>query len=212
MSDPVVIVAAKRTAIGSFSGAFSNTPAHELGATVIKAVLTETGVKVDEVDDVLLGQVLTTAQGQNPARQAAIKAGIPVIPGTEDPVVDPAIARDAAARIGFPLIIKAAFGGGGRGMRVVSSAGEFNARLAEESAQGRVGRVLEGKQRAQRIARHVQAGGGDLRVAPRVGRRAGVRQLRGARAHRREFGLGGYFAGKVICVTTESSALPSLPV
>jgi acetyl-CoA C-acetyltransferase len=77
MSDPVVIVAAKRTAIGSFSGAFSNTPAHDLGATVIKAVLTETGVKAEEVDDVLLGQVLTTAQGQNPARQAAIKAGIP---------------------------------------------------------------------------------------------------------------------------------------
>lgn len=75
--DPVVIVAAKRTAIGAFSGAFSNTPAHELGATVIKAVLADSNVKADEVDDVLLGQVLTTAQGQNPARQAAIKAGIP---------------------------------------------------------------------------------------------------------------------------------------
>lgn len=77
MSDPIVIVAAKRTAIGSFAGAFSNTPAHELGATVIKAVLADANVKADEVDDVLLGQVLTTAQGQNPARQAAIKAGIP---------------------------------------------------------------------------------------------------------------------------------------
>ncbi len=77
MSDPVVIVSAKRTAIGSFGGAFSTIPAHELGATVIKAALADSGVKAEEVDDVLLGQVLTTAQGQNPARQAAIKAGIP---------------------------------------------------------------------------------------------------------------------------------------
>lgn len=75
--DPVVIVAAKRTAIGSFLGAFSNVPAHELGAAVIKAALADAGVKAEDVDDVLLGQVLTTAQGQNPARQAAIKAGIP---------------------------------------------------------------------------------------------------------------------------------------
>lgn len=75
--DPVVIVSAKRTAIGTFGGAFSNVPAHDLGAAVIKAALEDAGVKAAEVDDVLLGQVLTATQGQNPARQTAIKAGIP---------------------------------------------------------------------------------------------------------------------------------------
>lgn len=77
MSDPVVIVAAKRTAIGSFSGVFSNTPAHDLGAHVIKAVLQDSGVAAADVDDVLLGQVLTATQGQNPARRAAMAAGLP---------------------------------------------------------------------------------------------------------------------------------------
>lgn len=77
MSDPVVIVAAKRTAIGSFGGVFSNVPAHDLGATVIKAVLADAGVGADEVNDVILGQVLTAAQGQNPARRSAMLAGIP---------------------------------------------------------------------------------------------------------------------------------------
>ncbi len=77
MSDPIVIVAAKRTAIGTFGGAFSNVPAHDLGTNVIKAVLNDAGVKAEEVDDVLLGQVLTATQGQNPARRAAINAGIP---------------------------------------------------------------------------------------------------------------------------------------
>lgn len=75
--DPVVIVAAKRTAIGNLGGALSSLPAHELGKVVIQAVLAETGVKADEVDDVILGQVLTGNAGQNPARQAAIAAGIP---------------------------------------------------------------------------------------------------------------------------------------
>jgi acetyl-CoA C-acetyltransferase len=77
MSDPVVIVAAKRTAIGSFGGVFANVPAHDLGANVIKAVLADSGVKAEEINDVILGQVLTAAQGQNPARRAAIGAGIP---------------------------------------------------------------------------------------------------------------------------------------
>lgn len=69
------------------------------------------------------------------ARNLAVKAGIPVIPGTEEPVSDPAAARERAQRIGFPLIIKAAFGGGGRGMRVVDSPEDFDARLAEASAE-----------------------------------------------------------------------------
>jgi acetyl-CoA C-acetyltransferase len=77
MSDPIVIVSAKRTAIGSFSGAFSNVPAHDLGAHIIKAVLSDAGVGAEEVSEVILGQVLTAAQGQNPARQAAMKAGVP---------------------------------------------------------------------------------------------------------------------------------------
>jgi pyruvate carboxylase len=69
------------------------------------------------------------------ARNLAIRAGIPVIPGTEEAVSDPAQGREAAKRIGFPLIIKAAFGGGGRGMRVVQSADEFDARLSEARAE-----------------------------------------------------------------------------
>ncbi len=76
MNDPIVIVAAKRTAIGNFGGTLSKVPAHELGAAVIKDVMQQTSVKADEVDDVLMGQVLTSATGQNPARQAAISAGI----------------------------------------------------------------------------------------------------------------------------------------
>jgi acetyl-CoA C-acetyltransferase len=75
MSD-VVIVAAKRTPVGSFLGAFGTTPAHELGRVAILAALEQAGVAPDEVSDVILGQVLTAGQGQNPARQAAINAGI----------------------------------------------------------------------------------------------------------------------------------------
>jgi acetyl-CoA C-acetyltransferase len=75
--DPVVIVAAKRTAIGNLSGSLAGLQAHELGALVIKDVLQETGVSPDDVDDVVMGQVLTASAGQNPARQAAIAAGIP---------------------------------------------------------------------------------------------------------------------------------------
>ena len=73
-----VIVSAARTAIGSFGGTLSTVPAHELGAAVIRAVLDRAGVKPEMVDEVLMGQILTAAQGQNPARQAALKAGIPV--------------------------------------------------------------------------------------------------------------------------------------
>jgi pyruvate carboxylase len=65
------------------------------------------------------------------ARQLAQRAGIPTVPGTEDPITDPRQAERIARRIGFPLIVKAAFGGGGRGMRVVRSAAEFSERLAE---------------------------------------------------------------------------------
>jgi len=78
MSAPeIVIASAKRTAVGSFNGAFANTPAHELGAVAIKAALDAAHVDAAEVDEVILGQILTGAQGQNPARQAAMKAGVP---------------------------------------------------------------------------------------------------------------------------------------
>jgi acetyl-CoA C-acetyltransferase len=79
MSQPdIVIVGAARTAVGSFNGAFASLPAHELGAVAVRAALERAKVAADEVDEVILGQVLTAAQGQNPARQAAMKAGIPV--------------------------------------------------------------------------------------------------------------------------------------
>ncbi|WP_426231282.1 acetyl-CoA C-acetyltransferase [Pararhizobium sp. DWP3-4] len=78
MSTPsIVIASAGRTAVGSFNGSFANSPAHELGAAVIKGVLERAGVEAAEVDEVILGQVLSAGEGQNPARQAAMKAGIP---------------------------------------------------------------------------------------------------------------------------------------
>ncbi|GLS30415.1 acetyl-CoA acetyltransferase [Mesorhizobium albiziae] len=76
-SESIVVASATRTPVGSFNGSFANTPAHELGAIVVKEALSRAGVDAAEVDEVILGQVLTAGQGQNPARQAAIKAGIP---------------------------------------------------------------------------------------------------------------------------------------
>ena len=73
----VVITAAKRTPVGAFLGSFAATPAHELGRTAIEAALEQAGVMPEEVSEVILGQVLTAAQGQNPARQASIAAGVP---------------------------------------------------------------------------------------------------------------------------------------
>jgi acetyl-CoA C-acetyltransferase len=77
MSTDVVIVSAARTAVGSFSGAFSNIQAHELGAAVVKAALARAKVEAADVDEVILGQILAAGEGQNPARQAARKAGVP---------------------------------------------------------------------------------------------------------------------------------------
>jgi acetyl-CoA C-acetyltransferase len=73
----VVVVAAKRTAVGNFNGTLAKVPAAELGATVIKALLEETGVKPEQISEVILGQVLQAGAGQNPARQAVIKSGLP---------------------------------------------------------------------------------------------------------------------------------------
>ena len=78
MSTPsVVIASAARTAVGSFNGAFANVPAHDLGAAAIRESLARAGVDPAEVDEVIMGQILTAGQGQNPARQAAMSAGMP---------------------------------------------------------------------------------------------------------------------------------------
>jgi acetyl-CoA C-acetyltransferase len=74
----IVIASATRTPVGSFNGAFANTPGHELGAIAIKGAIEQAKISPTDVDEVILGQVLTGAQGQNPARQAAVKAGIPI--------------------------------------------------------------------------------------------------------------------------------------
>lgn len=76
-STDIVIVGAARTPVGSFNGALSSLPAHELGAIAVQAALARAKVEASEVEEVILGQILTAGQGQNPARQAAIKAGIP---------------------------------------------------------------------------------------------------------------------------------------
>ncbi len=78
MSERIVIVDAGRTAVGTFGGSLSSMPAPEMGATVIKALLERTGIKPEQVDEVILGQVLTAGSGQNPARQTTLKAGLPV--------------------------------------------------------------------------------------------------------------------------------------
>jgi acetyl-CoA C-acetyltransferase len=74
----VVIASAARTAVGSFGGSFANTPAHDLGAAVLAEVVARAGIEKAEVSETILGQVLTAAQGQNPARQAHINAGLPI--------------------------------------------------------------------------------------------------------------------------------------
>ena len=74
----VVIASAARTAVGSFGGSFANTPAHDLGTAVLEAIVERAGIDKADVSETILGQVLTAAQGQNPARQAHINAGLPI--------------------------------------------------------------------------------------------------------------------------------------
>ncbi len=78
MKDDIVIVSAARTPVGAFNGAFANLPAHELGKVAIKAAIDRAGVEAPRVSEVIMGQILQAGQGQNPARQASIAAGIPV--------------------------------------------------------------------------------------------------------------------------------------
>src|SRR5258706_11247379 len=78
MALDIVIASQARTPVGSFNGAFNSVPAHDLGKIAIKSALERAKVKPEEVDEVIMGQILSAAQGQNPARQAAVNAGIPV--------------------------------------------------------------------------------------------------------------------------------------
>jgi acetyl-CoA C-acetyltransferase len=78
MKDDIVIVSAARTPVGAFSGVFANLPAHELGKVAIVAALERAGIEGAQVSEVIMGQILSAGQGQNPARQASIAAGIPV--------------------------------------------------------------------------------------------------------------------------------------
>ncbi len=78
MKDDIVIVGAARTPVGSFNGSLSSLPAHDLGKAAIKAAIDRAGVEAGRVNEVIMGQILTAGQGQNPARQASIGAGIPV--------------------------------------------------------------------------------------------------------------------------------------
>lgn len=76
-NESIVIVSATRTAVGSFCGGLASIPAHDLGAVLIKKVAESANINLSEIDEVILGQILTAGQGQNPARQAAMKAGVP---------------------------------------------------------------------------------------------------------------------------------------
>ena len=78
MKDDVVIIGAARTPVGAFNGVFGSLPAHELGRVAIKAALERAGIEAPRVSEVIMGQILTAGEGQNPARQASIAAGIPV--------------------------------------------------------------------------------------------------------------------------------------
>jgi acetyl-CoA C-acetyltransferase len=78
MQDDIVIVSAARTPVGAFNGVFGNLPAHDLGKVAIRAALERSQIEPARVSEVIIGQILTAGQGQNPARQASIAAGIPV--------------------------------------------------------------------------------------------------------------------------------------
>src|SRR5438445_10576011 len=83
MEDDVVIVAATRTAVGKFGGSLAKIPAAALGAQVIQSLLHKTGIKPDHVSEVIMGQVLTAGDGQNPARQTSTKSRLPdMVPAT----------------------------------------------------------------------------------------------------------------------------------
>jgi pyruvate carboxylase len=103
-------------------------------------------------------EVLDLLGDKTAARRLAEKAGVPVIPGTEQPVTDPSVARKIANEIGFPLMVKAAFGGGGRGMRIVAGESEFEAKIAEarQEAAAAFGNDAVFLERFIRRAKHIE--------------------------------------------------------
>jgi acetyl-CoA C-acetyltransferase len=124
----VVIVAAARTAIGKFGGSLAKIPAPELGAIVIKEVLRRAGVAGSEVDEVIFGQVLTAGSGQNPARQAAIKAGLPY--------EVPAMTINKVCGSGLKAVMLAAQAIGNGDAEVIVAGGQENMSLSPHALMG----------------------------------------------------------------------------
>lgn len=124
----VVIVAAARTAIGKFGGALAKIPAPELGAIVIREVLRRAGVAGDQVDEVIMGQVLTAGSGQNPARQSAIKAGLPF--------AVPALTINKVCGSGLKAVMLAAQAIGNGDAEIVVAGGQENMSLSPHAFMG----------------------------------------------------------------------------
>jgi acetyl-CoA C-acetyltransferase len=124
--EDIVIVSAARTPVGSFNGAFAATPAHVLGTVALKAAIARAGLSPEEIDEIILGQVLTAAEGQNPARQAARAAGIP----------------DAKTAFGINQVC-------GSGLRAVALA-------AQQIISGESNIVIAGGQESMSLAPHAQ--------------------------------------------------------
>jgi acetyl-CoA C-acetyltransferase len=123
-----VIVAAARTAVGKFGGALARMPAADLGAIVLAELLKRAGLQADQIDEVILGQVLTAGVGQNPARQAAIKAGLPVS--------IPALTINKVCGSGLKAVMLAAQSIGNGDADVVIAGGQENMSLAPHVLQG----------------------------------------------------------------------------
>ncbi|MFN3610428.1 acetyl-CoA C-acetyltransferase [Tepidimonas sp.] len=133
--DDIVIVGAVRTAIGKFGGTLAKTPAMDLGATVIRALLERTGVPAERVGEVIMGQVLAAGCGQNPARQAAMKAGVPK--------ETPALTINAVCGSGLKAVMLAAQAVAWGDSEVVIAGGQENMSLAPH--------VLMGSREGQRM-------------------------------------------------------------
>jgi acetyl-CoA C-acetyltransferase len=129
--EDVVIVSAARTPVGAFNGAFANVPAHRLGEIAIRAALERAGVTGEEISEVILGQVLTAAQGQNPPRQASIAAGIPI--GT------PAWGVNMVCGSGLRTVALGAQAIGQGDSRIVVAGGQESMSLAPHAAHLRAG-------------------------------------------------------------------------
>ncbi|TSE26626.1 acetyl-CoA C-acetyltransferase [Tepidimonas aquatica] len=133
--DDIVIVGAVRTAIGKFGGTLSKTPATELGATVVRALLERTGVAPEQVGEVIMGQVLAAGCGQNPARQASMKAGVPK--------ETPALTINAVCGSGLKAVMLAAQAVAWGDSEIVIAGGQENMSLAPH--------VLLGSREGQRM-------------------------------------------------------------